>query len=980
MILNAHTYYSLRYGVLSPEELVLTAKSLGYTGLALTDINNTTAIFDVVKLCREHNIKPVSGAELRDNTYPHCIAIARNNEGFREINEWLTQNAEYENQTFPEREWQHTYIIFPYETKPDRPLKENEFIGIRPSQINKIKTENRQVLNKSVVLLTSTFNDFKGFETHKRLRAIDYNILLSQLEAPQTARTDEYLLSKEKVMLLFSDYPEVIANTEKIINDCSFHFDFSAIKNKKHYTSSHYEDKLLLEKLAYDGMIYRYGSHNKTARSRIESELRIIDSLGFSAYFLIAADIIRYSLHCGFYHVGRGSGANSIVAYCLRITDVCPIELDLYFERFLNPKRKSPPDFDIDYSWKERDKVTEYIFRRYGKKHTALLGAMSTFRDRSIIREMGKVYGLPKEEIDHLIKYPESALNQNSLCSDILVHYGDIENFPNIRSIHAGGILISEEPITCYTALDMPPKGFPTTQFDMYVAEDIGFEKLDILSQRGIGHIKDAAGIILKNTQQRIDIHDVQKFKNDAAVRQRLESGKTIGCFYIESPAMRGLLQKLHCSDYLTLVAASSIIRPGVARSGMMKEYISRFHRPEKCQYPHPILEQQLKETYGVMVYQEDVLKVGHHFGGLDLADADVLRRMMSGKTRNKKHLDEIKDKYFAHCKQMNYGDEVSQNIWRQIESFAGYSFSKAHSASYAVESFQSLYLKTYFPLEFMVAVINNFGGFYTARTYLNEARKAGGNIHLPCVNHSEVYTTIYGKDIYIGFVHIKSLEHNLASLIVAERQQNGAFADMEDFIRRTACGLESLRILIRINAFRFTQSSKATLLWQAHMLFHKEDTRHNAANPKLFKTPNVSWDIPPLVHQPIEDAYDELELLEFTVSMSPFDMLKTSFRGECMAESMKRFINKKVRMVGNYVTYKWVRTIRGETMAFGTFLDVNGDFFDTTHFPPCLKEFPFKGNGVYLIMGKIVEEFGFPSMEVEKMAKLPVHSDPRMM
>ena len=232
----------------------------------------------------------------------------------------------------------------------------------------------------------------------------------------------------------------------------------------------------------------------------------------------------------------------------------------------------------------------------------------------------------------------------------------------------------------------------------MYLAEDIGFEKLDILSQRGIGHIKDAAEIIYKNKGVKIDVHEVEKFKKNEKVQQQLKSGDTIGCFYIESPAMRGLLKKLHCQDYLTLVAASSIIRPGVASSGMMKEYISRFHQPNGFKYLHPVMEEQLKETFGVMVYQEDVLKVGHFFGGLDLADADVLRRMMSGKSRNKKHLNEIADKYYAHCKHAGYSDTLAKEVWRQIESFAGYSFSKAHSASYAVESFQSLYLKTFFP------------------------------------------------------------------------------------------------------------------------------------------------------------------------------------------------------------------------------------------------------------------------------------------
>ena len=978
MILNAHSYYSLRYGVISNEDLIFSAKKNGYDSIAITDNNNSSGVLEFVKICNENNVKPIVGMEYRNEDEFLYIAIAKNNQGFREINELIT-NYNINHNPLPFRpDFSSCYIIYlPGKIKPDE-LNENEFIGVKASQLIRLNNEIKKHPEKFVILQTITFLDFNGYEVHKKLRAIDQNALLSKLETSKIASTDEFMIPKKDLLKKFEDFPVLIKNTEKLVDSCNFTFDFKSIKNKKTYTGNVYDDKLLLEKIALDGMKYRYGKDNKTARERVRKELDIIDKLGFSAYFLITADIIRYSMHRGYYHVGRGSGANSVVAYCLRITDVCPIELDLYFERFLNPKRKSPPDFDIDYSWKERDDIIDYIFKRYGHEHTALLGAMSTFKDRSIIREMGKVYGLPKEEIDRLIKYPDSPNNNNQLCQDVMKHYDSIADFPNLRTIHAGGILISEEPITCYTALDMPPKGFLTTHFDMYLAEEIGFEKLDILSQRGIGHIKDAVDLIFKNRGKKIEIHEVDKFKNDAQVKQQLKSGDTIGCFYIESPAMRGLLKKLHCDTYLTLVAASSIIRPGVARSGMMKEFIYRFHNPGKFKYLHPVMEEQLKETYGVMVYQEDVLKIGHHFGGLDLADADVLRRMMSGKSRNKKHLLEIEEKFFTHCKNMGYPETISREVWRQIESFAGYSFSKAHSASYAVESFQSLFLKTYYPLEFMVGVINNFGGFYATRVYVNEAKKAGGNILLPCVNKSTFCTTLYGTDVYLGFIHIKSLEVSIAESIEVERNRNGLYKDFNDFITRTEINMEALRILIRIDALRFTGMNKRQLLWEAYRIFDKDKAKEHNKAPAMFNVDIPHWEIPELVHNKIEDAYDELEILEFSVNCSSFDLLRTNFRGESKAKDLMAHLGKKVRMVGDYVTYKWVRTIKKEIMSFGTFLDDDGCFFDTVHFPQTLKKYPFLGRGVYLILGKVVEDHGFPSIEVEKMAKLPIHSDPR--
>lgn len=387
-------------------------------------------------------------------------------------------------------------------------------------------------------------------------------------------------------------------------------------------------------------------------------------------------------------------------------------------------------------------------------------------------------------------------------------------------------------------------------------------------------------------------------------------------------------------------------------------------------------MKEQLQETYGVMVYQEDVLKVCHHFAGLDLADADVLRRAMSGKYRSKKEFQRIVDKFFENCKAKGYPDALTKEVWRQIESFAGYSFSKAHSASYAVESFQSLYLKAHFPREFMVAVINNFGGFYHTSVYVNEAKRWGATIHPPCVNHSEFLTAITKADIYLGFIHIQNLEKQLATQIADERRFRGLFTGLEDFIQRTGAGREQMILLIRIGAFRFLNKTKAELLWEVHMLLGKKEDP--SQTKQLFTPQQKKYELPQLAQTTIEDAYDEIELLGFPVSCSMFDLLQTPFRGAITAHELSQHIGKKVRMVGQLVTIKYVRTVRRETMHFATFFDHKGEFFDTTHFPPCLKAYPFKGYGMYLILGKIVEEFGFPSIEVEKMAKLPIVADPR--
>ena len=976
MYLNAHSYYSLRYGTLSPEDLVKESSKRGIKAIALTDINNSTGIPDFVKLCRKEKIKPVPGIDFRDGDQQLYIGLAENNEGFRELNSFLSRHN-LTGTPLPQfaPAFKNVWVIYPFGSRLPDNLRDNEFIGIPPYAVRKLLSS-KLPGSKMVILQNATFTDKEGYEVHCHLRAIDHNTLLSKLKPHQCTHPEDKLLQIDQLIKSFDDHPDIIRNTEKIISACSFDFDYKSCKNKKTFTGNVEDDRLLLEKLAMDGLDYRYGKENSEAATRIKHELNIIYELGFSSYFLITWDIIRYSMNRGFYHVGRGSGANSIVAYCLKITNVDPIELNLYFERFLNPKRTSPPDFDIDYSWKERDEVLDYIFKRYGRKHTALLGTISTFRSKSILRELGKVYGLPKAEIDALINNPSDELNRNDITGKIFAMGIKIVDFPNMRSIHAGGILISEEPITCYTALDLPPKGYPTTQWDMYVAEDIGFEKLDILSQRGIGHIKESVEIIGRNRGVKVDAHAIQDFKKDREVIKLLRKGETNGCFYVESPAMRGLLVKLQCDNYLNLVAASSVIRPGVARSGMMREYIRRLYNPNSFDYIHPVMKEQLSETFGVMVYQEDVLKVCHHFAGLDLADADVLRRAMSGKFRSKAELRKIVDKFFSNCKARGYPDNLTKEVWRQIESFAGYSFSKAHSASYAVESFQSLYLKAHFPLEFMVAVINNFGGFYRTWVYVNEARRWGASIELPCINSSLYKTTISGKIIYLGFVHIENLERNISKKISDEHKIRGEYKGLEDFVQRIHPGIEQLTLLIRINAFRFTRKSKKELLWQAYMLFGKGKKSENS--PALFSLPAKKFKLPELEQSNLEDAFDEIELLGFPVTVSYFNLLKTSFRGEIKAKNMNEKKGRKVRMVGHLVTIKYIKTVKKEWMHFAAFIDDTGGFFDTVHFPRTLKRYPFRGSGTYLILGKVIEEFGFPSVEVIKMAKLATLTDPR--
>lgn len=984
MYLNNHTYYSLRYGTFSEEELLKMAHQLGYKNLAITDINNTSATLNFFRLAPQYNIKPIAGVDFRNGAEQMYVGIAHHNQAYFELNRFLSTHL-HSKTAFPEiaPDIPGVTFIYPFEQilKLEKTnFRDNERIGVDIKDLKKIAFNH--LIRKTdlwVLCLSNSFRNKADYNVHRLLRAIDKNTLLSKLDVGEQGSIDQKMLSKQNLHELLKDFPFLIKNTESLMESCETTFSFhDGHQNKKQFTSSKTQDSQLLRQICHENLPQRYPVVTPEIQQRLEKELQTIEKMDFVPFFLINWDIVRYAQRKNYFYVGRGSGANSMVAYLLRITDVDPIELDLYFERFMNVYRKSPPDFDLDFSWRDREDVTSYIFEKYGQNgEVSLIATYSTFRHSAAIRELGKVFGLPKHEIDALSdgKYiPEELKDYARLVHQYSLR---LRNMPNLRSVHAGGILISEKPIHYFSATDLPPKGFPTTHFDMVIAEDVGLYKYDILSQRGLGKIKEAVDIIRYNqpSEKLHDIHDTKTFFEDKKINQMLQKGNCIGCFYVESPAMRMLIRKLQVDNYLLLVAASSIIRPGVSQSGMMREFIMRHHHPERRKTAHPTLMKIMPETYGVMVYQEDVIKVAHQFAGLDLEEADVLRRGMSGKLRSRSEMQRIEQKFFENCKNKAYSEELSRDVWRQIESFAGYAFAKGHSASYAVESYQSLYLKCYFPLEYMVAVINNGGGYYNRELYFHEARMNGGELKAPCVNKSFSQTVIYGKEIYIGFNLLHNFDENSMQKIEQERSENGNFKTFQDFIQRVDLGIEQLDILIRINAFRFTQIPKKNLLWQAYNFYGKN--KQKLILKPLFAFPERKFEMPNLATHPSEEAFDQIELLGFALC-NPFDLVEEKIPDGLLARDLKFHLHKTVRIHAYLVTAKYVKTQKKEIMHFGTFLDKEGHWIDTTHFPQIAKRYPFQGKGVYELIGKVTEEFGFYTIEISSMTKLSFMADKR--
>jgi len=1026
MYINCHSWFSFKYGVMKPDALLEEAQKAGVRTLALTDIHCTAGIPDLVRDAKRFDVRPVAGIEFRLGARLLYIGIAKNNNGFQQLNELLSPHL-LDGETISERapELADAFFIYPFSSAPAQ-LRKNERIGIAPRDLTRLPFSPWAKRPQDLVaLMPVTFRNKKDFNTHRLLRTVAKNTVVSMLPKEELAAPDECFRSTEEVKHIYRDFPFLLRNTEELLEQCSIAFDGSD-KTRAILGESAAHDREKLHRDTLEGLRYRYQDASAKVLARMHHELDVIERMGFISYFLINQDIVNYARSRGFFHVGRGSGANSLVAYCLGITDVDPIELDLYFERFISTARKKPPDFDIDFSWKDRDEVYRYVFAKYngegvGNIHAAQIATYTTFQWRGAIRELGKAVGLPPQEIDALSEgdhgyyargRPSARAASNDLdkVAQTVIKYGKhLLGMPHHLGIHAGGIVITDKPVTHFTALHRPPKGFPVTQFSMLEAEDLGLHKFDLLSQRGLGHIRDAVELVNSrsddqmvrrsenegpaNTQHvtrqhvppRIDIHDIKRFKEDPAIKELIRAGNTIGCFYVESPAMRMLLKKLKVDDYLGLVAASSIIRPGVAESGMMREYLLRHNDPERVKQAPKELLAIMPETYGVMVYQEDVLRVCSQYAGLDLEEADQVRRGMNIRYRDRPEFKVVQEKFFTNCKAKGHPEGQTEEVWRQIESFASFSFAKGHSASYAVESYQSLYLKAHHPLEFLVGVANNFGGFYHTEFYLHEAKRAGATIEAPCINTSEEYCSLHGTRIYLGLGNVKSIESEVRQLILHDRERNGPFYDLQDLLKRVPLHVEQVRLLIRVGALRFTGKRKPSLLWDLTLL-HRPAAVSTTGD--LFITKVEEPRLPALQHYPLADAYDELDLLGFPLC-DPFTLVdqntepadaehvNASTRNN-LAREMSSCVGQRVQMLGYLIHVKATDTRHGQRMTFGSFIDTAGDFWDSSQFPDVAARYAFRGRGVYRLTGLVEEEFGHVALRTQYFEKLPWRPDPR--
>ena len=776
----------------------------------------------------------------------------------------------------------------------------------------------------------------------------------------------------------------------------------------------------------------------EAARAALVRELDVIQRLDLVEYFLVCWDLVRFARAHGMPCLGRGSAANSMVSYCLYVTHVNPVEHNLFFERFLNLERASFPDFDIDFGTDDREVVLDYIFERYGRENVAMICTYNTMHARSAMREVAKALGIATGEIDAVVKRVPGFASvrdlQERIAGDparrhlpldrepfrtILEIASHIAEFPRHLATHPCGLVIAPEPILNLVPLQRGDKGLEITQWDMNAVEDAGLIKIDILGQKGLAVIGDTIRQVEHNLGLRID-PEAEDVLHDERGRELLRTGRTIGCFYIESPIMLQLMEQAHCDDFEVLTALSSIIRPGVSNHGGKRQYLERHLGLQPVTFLHPRLEPVLRDTYGCLIYQEQVIQVAQAIAGMTLSEADGLRKCMS-KKRHWERMDTYRERFFAGARRNEVPEDTAAEIYRQIESFAGYAFCKAHSASFALESFASAAWKARYPAEFMAAVLTNQGGYYTPMEYAEEARRLGVRLLAPCIHASRAEFWGEGGTIRVGLMQVKGLAaETIASLLEARRARG--FRDLGDFLARVPATRGEAAALIRTGAMDCFDRTRPHLLWELALRTAVADAAPGAASrgrredmdvrtgraPSDASEPEASerasapgaasataftatpateslvGKIPELAEYDARQRMRaEIELLGLTLEAHPFALFADALarvrqlRPIIASTDLQRHDRKVVYLVGWKVTAKRSETVKGEAMCFVTFSDEVGRF-EASFFPEayarCALEL-IRGMGPFLVKGKVEVALGVAELvatHVKLLARAP--------
>jgi len=714
----------------------------------------------------------------------------------------------------------------------------------------------------------------QGRANHAVRAAIKHNALIHDLPSAWLAREPAHLASFEELAPLYAEIPDVagpwpvesaassnspapLLRTRALASHCAWRPSLGGVVFPKIELDREETAYSRLCSLAFDGARVRYRPLKPEVVRRLDYELAAIESLGFSPYFLLVNQIAEFARSRSIPCVGRGSAADSLVSYCLHLTDADPLRYRLPFERFLNPTRKDRPDIDLDFCWRRRDEVLEFVYQAFGAQRTAMICTLTTFGLRAAFREAALVHGLPPAEINRWSRrlpwHPPSSdepmleregaadlpadLAKNLLVAALL-SVPECRRFPlsdprwqmalregarlfatpRHHGVHPGGVVVAPHEITDFVACQRARKGVVVTQLDKDAIEAVGLVKMDLLGNRALTVLDDCLKA-LKARGIELDLSSIPE--DDEATAKLLRSGRTLACFQVESPGMRHLLQQIgsHCMD--DVIQAVALIRPGPASSGMKDAFVRRFRGLEKPHAPHPSLTDLLWDTQGVMLYQEDVMQVAARLAGMDLAQADRLRRALQ-KHRGVE-LDELRARFFAGAKDNGVAEKDTARVWELISNFASFGFCKAHAVTYGRIAYRAVYLKAHHPALYLAAFLASDTGYYERRVYVEEARRLGVPILGPDVNKSALEHAIEWNDttpcLRTGLGEVKGLGSATLQRLFEQRARQGAFLSLPDFLERTRAQNDECSQLIQCGAFDSFDRTRPELMWRLHLL-----------------------------------------------------------------------------------------------------------------------------------------------------------------
>ncbi len=992
--LHCHSHYSFLRAVPSPEELVTAAAEQKMPAVALTDTNGLYAAVPFYLAAREAGMKPIIGTVLdvewgdksetqntklgtrdKDKTDASpLLLLAANREGYSNLCRLVTERQLHDRPVDLETLNAHRAGLIALccaPTSSERVARLKEIFGeALYLEVQHFSAGDGRALREAArlgrelgvpLVATNNVHFLRPAEHlhHRVLNAIRTGALLTTVTPPEITSAEAYFKSAEEMQRGFRDYPEALHATLEIAERSNLELELGKLIFPEFPVPEGETPFSYLWKLCFEGASERYpASAGPEVLARLTHELEVIQQRNLAPFFLLVWDIVQEARRRGIPAVARGSAASSIVTYCLGVSRVCPLRWGLYFERFLNEQRGDCPDIDLDICGARRDELLDYVYKRWGAAHVAMISSFVTMHARLAVREVAKVFGLSPGEVNHFtrrlphrpVREILEAIRTLPECRTLPAHEEPwktildvalrLDDCPRHLGIHPCGTVIAAQPLTNLVPLEVATKGIVVTQYDMNAIEALGLIKMDLLGQRGLTTMSLALDNIECATGLRPGFDAIPE--DDFATCAMISQGRTMGVFQIESPGMRGLLRTLEARTLDQICLALALIRPGAAEYGSKETFLKRLRGQEAVRYPHASLETILGETFGVCVYQEQVMQIAQAVGGLSLAEADLVRRA-TAKFADRRERERLHVKFLKAAAQIGLEGRERDAAWQMVEKFAGFGFCKAHAATYADLSYRIAYLKAHFPAEFLAAMCSSGAGFYHVSAYVEEAKRWGIEVRLPSVNHSRQEYTAEACAMRIGLMQVRGLGAKTIERILRSREERGAFCSLEDFLRRVPVERDEIEALIKCGALDDFGVPRPALLWQFNLMRAREAHAAPPAGGAMLFPDAARPEAAAVLATPAADytreqrlAY-EMELLEVCVSGHPLD--RVARNDEAWSTDLERLRGRRATLLGWVVTFRHVGTKDYRNMMFVTLEDQRG-LYEAVLFPEAYERY----------------------------------------